>query len=91
MNSNEQAFHEKARTVAGAFVAARREKRALITYPGEAPADLAAAYTIQDLAIGIDGRTIGDGKRGPVVERLQGLYRELAQLDSAARAGVRLA
>ena len=39
----------------------------------------------------IDGRTIGDGRRGPMVERLQGLYRELAHLDAAARAGVRLA
>jgi branched-chain amino acid aminotransferase len=39
----------------------------------------------------IDGRVIGDGGRGPMVERLQGLYRELAQLDSAWRAGVRLA
>jgi branched-chain amino acid aminotransferase len=39
----------------------------------------------------IDGRAIGDGGRGPMVERLQGLYRELAQLDSAWRAGVRLA
>ena len=39
----------------------------------------------------IDGRTIGDGKRGPMVERLQKLYRELASLDSASRAGVKLA
>lgn len=66
MSSNEQAVHEKARTVAGAFVAARREKRALTTYPGEAPADLAAAYTIQDLAIGIDGRTVAGWKVGRI-------------------------
>ena len=39
----------------------------------------------------IDGRMIGDGQRGPMVERLQTLYRELAQLDSAWRAGMRLA
>ncbi len=39
----------------------------------------------------IDGRMIGDGQRGPMVERLQALYRELAQLDSAWRAGMRLA
>ena len=39
----------------------------------------------------IDGRMIGDGQRGPMVERLQNLYRELAQLDSAWRAGMRLA
>jgi len=34
----------------------------------------------------VDGRTIGEGRRGPVVERLQGLYRELVQADAAARA-----
>jgi branched-chain amino acid aminotransferase len=33
----------------------------------------------------VDGRTIGDGRRGPVVERLQGLYRELVDADVAAR------
>jgi branched-chain amino acid aminotransferase len=39
----------------------------------------------------IDGRAIGDGGRGPMVERLQALYVELAHLDAAARAGVRFA
>jgi branched-chain amino acid aminotransferase len=39
----------------------------------------------------IDGRTVGDGKPGPMVARLQGLYRELVQRDVAFRAGVRLA
>ena len=34
----------------------------------------------------IDGRTIGTGRRGPVVERLQGLYGELLRADVAARA-----
>jgi branched-chain amino acid aminotransferase len=33
----------------------------------------------------VDGRTIGEGRRGPVVERLQGLYRELVDADVAAR------
>ena len=33
----------------------------------------------------VDGRTIGDGRRGPVVERLQALYRELVDADVAAR------
>ena len=33
----------------------------------------------------VDGREIGDGRRGPVVERLQGLYRELVDADVAAR------
>ena len=31
----------------------------------------------------VDGRQIGDGKRGPVTERLQGLYRELIDADCA--------
>jgi branched-chain amino acid aminotransferase len=33
----------------------------------------------------VDGRTIGDGRRGPMVERLQALYRELVDSDVAAR------
>jgi branched-chain amino acid aminotransferase len=33
----------------------------------------------------VDGRTIGDGQRGPLVERLQVLYRELVDADVAAR------
>lgn len=36
----------------------------------------------------VDGRMIGDGSRGPTVERLQGLYREL--LKREAHQGVRL-
>ncbi len=34
----------------------------------------------------VDGRTIGDGRRGPVVERLQALYRKLLDSDVASRA-----
>ncbi len=34
----------------------------------------------------VDGRTIGDGRRGPVVERLQTLYRALVDADVAASA-----
>ncbi len=33
----------------------------------------------------IDGRTIGDGRPGPMVARLQGLYRELVARDVAAQ------
>jgi branched-chain amino acid aminotransferase len=33
----------------------------------------------------VDGRTIGDGRRGPMVERLQTLYRELVDADVAGR------
>jgi branched-chain amino acid aminotransferase len=39
----------------------------------------------------IDGRTIGDGQPGPMVARLQGLYRELVQRDVLVRAGEKLA
>lgn len=34
----------------------------------------------------IDGRTIGTGRRGPVVERLQALYAQYAATDAATRA-----
>jgi branched-chain amino acid aminotransferase len=34
----------------------------------------------------VDGRTIGTGRRGPTVERLQGLYADLVRRDVAARA-----
>ncbi len=37
----------------------------------------------------VDGRTIGSGARGPVVERLQGLYADLATADAAQRATAR--
>jgi branched-chain amino acid aminotransferase len=33
----------------------------------------------------VDGRTIGAGRRGPMVERLQALYRELVDADVAER------
>jgi branched-chain amino acid aminotransferase len=39
----------------------------------------------------IDGRVIGDGKAGPIIARLQGLYRGLVERDVAFRSGVRLA
>ena len=39
----------------------------------------------------IDGRTIGDGKPGPMVAKLQQLYRGLVERDVAFSAGVRLA
>jgi len=33
----------------------------------------------------VDGRTIGDGRRGPMVERLQSLYKKLVDADVAGR------
>ena len=39
----------------------------------------------------VDGRAIGDGKPGPMVARLQALYRGLVERDVAVRAGEKLA
>lgn len=57
---------EQAKTIAGAFVTARREKRALASYPGEAPSDLDGAYAIQNLALELDGRTVAGWKVGRI-------------------------
>ncbi|EJL35204.1 2-keto-4-pentenoate hydratase [Novosphingobium sp. AP12] len=57
---------DKAKAVAEAFVAARREKRALATYPGEAPTDLGGAYRIQDIALELDGRSVSGWKVGKI-------------------------
>jgi branched-chain amino acid aminotransferase len=35
----------------------------------------------------VDGRTIGDGRRGRLVERLQSLYGQLVDADVGARVG----
>lgn len=47
-------------------MAARREKRALATYPGEAPTDLGGAYRIQDIALELDGRPVSGWKVGKI-------------------------
>ncbi len=36
----------------------------------------------------VDGRSIGTGRRGPMVDRLQALYADLVRADVAARGGV---
>ncbi|MFC0203642.1 2-keto-4-pentenoate hydratase [Novosphingobium soli] len=72
---------ETAKTVAEAFVAARREKRALVSYPGQAPTDLGGAYVIQDMAIALDGRTVAGWKVGKINPPLD------AQLASNRLAG----
>ena len=43
--------HGERERIAAAFVAARRQARALPGFPGEIPANLVAAYRVQDLAI----------------------------------------
>jgi 2-keto-4-pentenoate hydratase len=57
---------QEAKAVAEAFVAARRERRPLATYPGAAPADLAGAYAIQDAALALDGRQVVGWKVGRI-------------------------
>lgn len=52
--------------VARAFVTARREARALASYPGERPTDLAEAYAIQDAALAVDGRRVAGWKVGRI-------------------------
>ncbi len=55
-----------AQGVAAAFVAARRDARALAAYPGEQPVNLAEAYAIQDAALAIDGRMVAGWKVGRI-------------------------
>ncbi|MEY2942858.1 MAG: hypothetical protein RLY97_872 [Pseudomonadota bacterium] len=52
--------------IAGAFVAARHAGVALSAYPGDRPLDMCAAYQIQDLAIALDGRSVGAWKVGRI-------------------------
>ena len=55
-----------ANAVASAFVAARRAARALGSYPGAAPKDMACAYQSQDRAIALDGRKVAGWKVGRI-------------------------
>lgn len=63
-----------AEDIARAFVAARRDRRALATYPGPAPQTMEQAYRVQDAALRTDGRAVGGWKLGrinpPHLERL---------------------
>lgn len=52
--------------IAGSFVNARRERRALAQYPGVRPESLTAAYAIQDRSIAIGGQAIGGWKVGRI-------------------------
>lgn len=53
-------------TVARAFVEARRAAAPLGSYPGERPTSLAAAYAVQDHAIGLHGGAVVGWKVGRV-------------------------
>ncbi len=61
-----QSLTEQVHSLAAAFVTARRSAQALTDYPGQRPADLQAAYSIQDAAIAFDGRPIAGWKVGRV-------------------------
>ncbi|MBS7458171.1 2-keto-4-pentenoate hydratase [Coralloluteibacterium stylophorae] len=65
-----------ANAIATAFVAARREARALPTYPGPIPADLDAAYAIQDAAIGRWGDAVAGWKVGAIAPTWRERYPE---------------
>lgn len=52
--------------IAQAFVAARREGRALSGYPGEIPETMAAAYVIQDQALGLWDDAVAGWKIGRI-------------------------
>jgi 2-keto-4-pentenoate hydratase len=58
--------------VAAAFVAARREARALPAYPGPLPATLADGYAVQDAALALWGERPVGWKVGRVPPELQG-------------------
>lgn len=49
-------------TVASAFVTARKEARAIKTFPGTLPPTLADAYRVQERAIALDGRPVAGWK-----------------------------
>lgn len=55
-----------ARAVAKAFVDARRDGRALATYPGAAPTTIADAYTIQDAALSLSEKAVVGWKVGRI-------------------------
>lgn len=64
--------------IARSFVEARRAGRALPDYPGAMPADLAAAYAVQDAALALVGTPVAGWKVGRInppigdVDRLAG-------------------
>ena len=55
-----------AAAIARTFIAARHTGSALTAYPGPIPADLAAAYHVQDLALALDGRAVSGWKVGRI-------------------------
>ena len=68
-------YSENAQRIAEAFIAARRDGRALPDYPGPIPSSLAQGYRVQDAAIALAGQRIGGWKVGRVNPPLDGTVR----------------
>ncbi len=63
------------KSIAESFVGARQSAALLPAYPGEAPADMAAAYAVQDAAIVLFGHSVGGWKVGRINAPLDAQYR----------------
>lgn len=61
-------------SIAETFVHARQRALLIADYPGTVPADMAAAYAVQDEAIGLFGRAIGGWKVGRIPAPLDAQY-----------------
>jgi 2-keto-4-pentenoate hydratase len=61
--------------IARSFVAARRTKTALLTFPGDIPSGLDAAYDVQDQAIALYAEDIGGWKVGRINPPVDGVDR----------------
>ena len=59
-------LESEARSIAEAFVAARRAGMALADYPGRPPQALGESYAVQDAAISLFGGTIAGWKVGRI-------------------------
>ncbi len=64
---SDRAEHDEAQRIAEAFVAARREARPLLAYPGTLPASLADAYRVQDRALALGTGVVGGWKVGRIM------------------------
>ncbi len=65
---------DEAQRIAEAFVAARREARALPAYPGAVPASLDEAYRIQDRALALGAGRVGGWKVGRIMPPLSDAF-----------------
>ena len=64
---SERAELDEAQRIADAFVAARREARPLLAYPGLLPRSLDEAYRVQDRALALDAGAVGGWKVGRIM------------------------